>query len=157
MKKVVALVMCVLVVMSLGGCSSNYEEKSREDFHNDFIMDIRDTAPCTQMYSNKKLFKGDELYMYQLKKDEIEIFEDKVGANWTKLPLKNEYSKMLYETKEDDGMTISKRTGLPLVNTGYWCAKTSKGMVSNFDVKEDFSLAIVDIVNARIYYFKRKL
>ena len=80
MKKVVALLICVLVVMSIGGCSSNYEEKSRDDFHNDFVMDIRDTAECTQMYSDKKLFKGDELYMYQLDKEAIKIFEDKIGA-----------------------------------------------------------------------------
>lgn len=155
MKRVVALVLCVLVVMSLGGCLGDYKKKSRDDFHNDFIMDIKDTAECTKLYSDKKFFKGDECYMYQLNKDEIQVFEDKVGANWTKLPFDYEYNEKLYKTKEEDGLTISKRTGLPIVTSGYWCARTSKGMVSQFETDEDFSLAIVDMVNARIYYFKR--
>lgn len=156
MKKVVALILCVLVVMGLGACSGDYKKKSRDDFHNDFVMDIKDTVPCNQLCNNKKLFKGDVCYEYEFTKEEVKTFSERIETSWDKLPFDSLEMKKIYETKDENGKTLSEAGNFPLVTRGYWISKTDKGMTEAFELDQDFSLAILDVVNCKLYYFKRK-
>ena len=155
MKKIVALMLCVLVVMGLGACSGDYKKKSKSDFHNDFVMDIKDTVPCTQLCNNKKFLKGDECYVYDFTKEEVKTFSERIESSWDSLPFEPLEMKKIYETKDEDGKTLAEAGNFPLVTRGYWITKTDKGMTEQFDLDGDFSLAILDIVNCKLYYFKR--
>lgn len=156
MKKIVALVLCVIVVMGLGGCSGNYETKSRDDFHNDYVVDIKDTLPCKQLCNTKKFLKGDECYVYEFTEVEVKTFLDRIDTSWHKLPFDNSEMEKIYKTKDEDGKTLADIGGFPLVTRGYWAAKTDKGVTNQFELDGDFSLAILDTVNCKLYYFKRK-
>lgn len=155
MKKVLSIILCIIVVMGLGGCSSNYETKSRKDFHDDFIMDIKNTLPCKQLCNTKKIFKGDECYVYEFSSEEVKLFEQRIDTSWTKLPFDYYVNEKIYKTEDKDGNTLSNIGSIPLVNSGYWCAKTDKGMTPEFELEGDFSLAILDNKNCKLYYFKR--
>jgi len=113
---------------------SNFKES---DLQFELLYDNYSGAP----YEGQKFYK-------------ITVLNNSVLTNlsWSEMPLSNDLVSFLYHSSYKP--SIAETVGIPNINDGYWCY-VNRG---KHDIAEglsyNFSLAIVDITNNIIYYYK---
>ncbi|MBQ8042525.1 MAG: hypothetical protein IJ272_00030 [Clostridia bacterium] len=159
MKKRLAIFLSLIMVLSLMGCKGNGVKNAAKNFSDDFLIDITLDVECEELVDTTDLSgKGDTSYVFTLSKDRVKKIVDVIENSWGDTEHDEELLKLVYEEKWEDGKTIAKSGKIPkLEYEGYWYAKTAKGRGKTIEKNKDLTLAIIDVINCKIYYFVRKV